>query len=247
MRAALRGEDRRRSPVSRSRAREGGRRRPGGEGSAVARLAVLPRWCARAGQPWWRGALAAGASPAGARHARQQRARGGTPVPEAVARLGLRAADRARGLLGRWRRQASPTWRFGGPSAETCRLLALRRLLGLRSPLNRWRAADLFDAKASGWRLPAALTWRCTRGRRHGSASLRLLVLKCGGEAERNRQAGRRAPAPAGRAAASWRCRRSRPAAGEAAADLRRVWEGAAGDGPEEGTVVARVASGCWH
>ena len=73
----------------------------------------------------------------------------GTPVPEALARLGLRpAADRAEAL-----RQVDETGfaylPLAAMSPDLARLLALRRLLGLRSPLNTVaRLLDPFDAKA---------------------------------------------------------------------------------------------------
>ena len=172
----------------------------------------------------------------------------GTPVTEALARLGLRpAADRAEAL-----RQVDETGFAYLPLAamgpDLARLLALRRLLGLRSPLNTVaRLLDPFDAKAGvdGVFHPPYVALHLAAAERLGRP--RLLVLKGGGgEAERNPAKPVAAHlhvlgAPA-RELALPAIAAARP--GESAADLRRVWEGAAGDGPEEAVVVATVALG---
>ena len=133
-------------------------------------------------------------------------------------------------------------------SPDLARLLALRRLLGLRSPLNTVaRLLDPFDAKAGvdGVFHPPYVALHLAAAERLGRP--RLLVLKGGGgEAERNPAKPVAAHlhvlgAPA-RELALPAVAAARP--GEGAADLRRVWEGAAGDGPEEAVVVATVALG---
>ncbi|HEY0408731.1 MAG TPA: glycosyl transferase family protein, partial [Candidatus Dormibacteraeota bacterium] len=112
----------------------------------------------------------------------------GMPVPEALATLGLRpATDRADAL-----RQADETGFAYLPHAAMspalARLLALRRLLGLRSPLNTVaRLLDPFDARAGvdGVFHPSYIALHLGAAERLGRP--RLLVLKGGGgEAERN-------------------------------------------------------------
>lgn len=171
---------------------------------------------------------------------------GGISVPEALLALGRRpATDRADAL-----RQLDVTGftylPLAAMSPQLAGLLGLRRLLGLRSPLNTVaRLLDPFDARAGvdGVFHPPYIALHLAAAERLGRP--RLLVLKGGGgEAERN---------PAKPIVAHLhergldRRELSMPVVasmkpGDKAADLVRVWHGEVEGGPETATVVATLA-----
>ncbi len=167
----------------------------------------------------------------------------GTTVPEGLEALGLRpAVDRADAVA-----QLGQTG-FAYLPLETLspaldRLLALRRLLGLRSPLNTAaRLLNLFDARAGvdGVFHPAYIALHLATADLLGRQ--RLVVVKGGGgEAERT---------PAKAVAAHWFDHAQGtgeinlpPLPGaEGDAGLADVWHGA--DGPGANTATATVALG---
>ena len=167
----------------------------------------------------------------------------GTTVPEGLEALGLRPArDRAEAAaqLGETGFAYLPLETF---SPELKALLDLRRLLGLRSPLNTAaRLLNPFDARAGvdGVFHPAYIALHLATADLLGRG--RLVVVKGGGgEAERT---------PAKAVAAHWFDRAQ--GGGEASlaplpnasgdADFAAVWDGAAG--PGAATAVATVALG---
>ncbi len=167
----------------------------------------------------------------------------GTTVPEGLQALGLRPArDRmeAAAQLGEMRFAYLPLEAF---SPELKALLDLRRLLGLRSPLNTAaRLLNPFDARVGvdGVFHPAYIALHLATADLLGRR--RLVVVKGGGgEAERN---------PAKAVAAHWFDRAQ--GQGEAIlpslpdpggdADFAKVWRGA--DGPGAAIAVATVALG---
>ena len=171
---------------------------------------------------------------------------GGMSVPVALAALGLRPAADRREALEFVARMGFAYLPLTAMSPELARLLALRRLLGLRSPLNTVaRLLDPFDARAGvdGVFHPPYITLHLSAARL--LALPRLLVLKGGGgEAERNPAKSIEAylhergdeprkltlPAIAG----------TKPKTG--GADLLQVWRGETGCSPETARVVATVA-----
>lgn len=167
----------------------------------------------------------------------------GTTVPEGLGALGLRPArDRmdAAAQLGETGFAYLPLEAF---SPELKALLDLRRLLGLRSPLNTAaRLLDPFDARAGvdGVFHPAYIALHLAAADLLGRR--RLVVVKGGGgEAERT---------PAKAVAAHWFDRAQGqgeavlPPLPEAGGDagFAAVWRGA--DGPGTATAVATVALG---
>lgn len=169
----------------------------------------------------------------------------GVSVAEGLRALGLRpAADRA---------EAARQVEAGGfaylpvaaMSAELHRLLMLRSLLGLRSPINTVaRLLDPFDAPASvdGVFHPPYIAVHLGASERLGRH--RLLVVKGGGgEAERNpaKPMAAHLLTPAGQAELLLPA--SLPGAEKAREPLAAIWDGAT-EGPAAATVVATIALG---
>jgi anthranilate phosphoribosyltransferase len=170
----------------------------------------------------------------------------GTPVPEAMAALGLRPA--------RDRDDALRQLEAGGfaylPLAAMCpgldRLLGLRALLGLRSPVNTVaRLLDPCDARAGvdGVFHPPYIALHLGTAERLGRA--RLLVVKGGGgEAERNPakpMAAHLFDRAAGRAELGLPAIAATRPGG---ADLLRVWQGDRDTEAEAAVVKATIALG---
>jgi anthranilate phosphoribosyltransferase len=172
----------------------------------------------------------------------------GVPVAEALTALGLRpAADRAEAA-----RLLEATGFAYLPLAALSpgldRLLRLRSLLGLRSPVNTVaRLLDPFDAAASvdGVFHPPYIAVHLAASERLGRR--RLLVVKGGGgEAERNpaKPTAAHLLSPSGRAEVLLPATRPGAGRGAAGTDLRAVWRGEEEDGPATATVLATIALG---
>ncbi len=167
----------------------------------------------------------------------------GTTVPEGLQALGMRPAENRADAAGQLDQMGFAYLPLETLSPALDTLLGLRRLLGLRSPLNTAaRLLNPFDARAGvdGVFHPAYIALHLA------TASLldrqRLVVVKGGGgEAERT---------PAKAVAAHWFDRAH--GSGEATlpplpsldaeADLVQAWHGA--DGPGAATAIATVALG---
>lgn len=170
----------------------------------------------------------------------------GTPVPEAMAALGLRpAVDRADAL----RRLEADGFAYlplAGMSPGLDRLLGLRGLLGLRSPVNTVaRLLDPFDARAGvdGVFHPPYIALHLGAAERLGRP--RLLVVKGGGgEAERNAakpMAAHLFDRGAGRVELGLPAISAARAGGT---DLLRVWQGDGDAEAETAVVKATIALG---
>lgn len=170
----------------------------------------------------------------------------GLPVATALAMLGLAPApsltDAARAI-------ATSGFAYvplAGMSAELDRLLGLRALLGLRSPINTVaRLMNPFDAPASvdGVFHPAYIALHGVVGGMLGQR--RLLVLKGGGgEAERTAAKDTSVFLSGTEATAGEILLPALPAAGSAVPDPHAVWTGRAEDSRAAVTVRATIALG---
>ena len=165
-------------------------------------------------------------------------------VPQGLAALGLRPADDRADAVALLDRTGFAYLPLPALSPALDALLGLRRVLGLRSPLNTAaRMLNPFDARAGvdGVFHPAYIALHVAAADLLGRQRL-VIVKGGGGEAERN---------PAKAVAAHWFDRiigageATLPplaAAGETGDDLVQVWHG--GEGPGAATAVATVALG---
>jgi anthranilate phosphoribosyltransferase len=173
---------------------------------------------------------------------------GGTTVEQALAQLGLSPAADAADARHRLARDGFAYLPIRNLSPALAELLGLRRLLGLRSPINT--VARLLDpaqapAGVDGVFHPPYIETHLAVAERLGRP--RLLVLKGGGgEAERNAAK----PVTAHLWSAQGRQALALPALGPAAPpepeepDLAAIWHGTRSHAPTEHRIVATIALG---